>query len=113
MVTFCIISPTFQSDHHFFDNLDNALDVYSPYEKVLITGDFNAQGEKVLNAFLYQHELKSLNKETTFHRNPNKPNCIDIILTNSPRSFSIQKLISLGYQIHKLVVDFLIQDLKK
>ena len=38
------------------DNLDKALDVYSTYEKVLITGDFNAQeGEKCLDTFLYQH----------------------------------------------------------
>ena len=48
--------PPSQSDQYFFDNLDKALDVYSTYEKVLITGDFNAQeGEKCLDTFLYQH----------------------------------------------------------
>ena len=31
--------------------------------------------------------MKSLNKESTCYRNPNKPSCIDPILTNSPRSF--------------------------
>ena len=31
--------------------------------------------------------MKSLNKESTCYRNPNKPSCIDLILTNSPRSF--------------------------
>ena len=36
---------------------------------------------------MHQHELKSLNKEVTCYKNPNKPSCIDIILTNSPRSF--------------------------
>ena len=72
----------------FFNNLSKALDVYSTYEKVLITGDFNAQErEKCLDTFLYQHELKSLNKEATCYKNPNKPSRIDLILKNSPRSF--------------------------
>ena len=77
-----------QFDQYFFDDLDKALDVYSTYENILITGDFNAQeGEKCLDIFLYQHELKSLNKEATCYKNPNKPRCIDLILTNSPSSF--------------------------
>ena len=29
---------------NFFDNLDKALDVYSTYENILMTGDFNAKG---------------------------------------------------------------------
>ena len=46
-----------QSSQYAFDNLDKALDVYSTYKKVLITGDFNVQeGEKCLDIFLYQHE---------------------------------------------------------
>ena len=40
----------------------NSLD--STHEKVLITGDFNVhEVEKCLDTFLYQHELKSLNKK--------------------------------------------------
>ena len=46
----------------------------------MISGDFNAQeGEKCLNTFLYQHELKSLNKEATCYRIPNNQSCIDLI----------------------------------
>ena len=67
--------PPSQSGPYLFDNLDKALDVYSTYQKVLITEDFNAQvGEKCLDTFLYQHKL-------------NLPSCIDLILTNTPRSF--------------------------
>ena len=93
--------PPSQSDQYFFDCLDKALDVYSTYEKVLITGDFIAQeGQKCLDTFLYQHELKSLNKEATCYKNPNKPSCIDLILmTNCPRSFFNTELILQGYQI--------------
>ena len=80
--------PPSQSDQYFTDNLDKALKVYSTHEKVLITLDFNAQeGDKCLDTFLYQHELKSLNKEATCYKNPNKPSCIDLILTNNPPSF--------------------------
>ena len=98
--------PPSQSDQYFFDNLDKALDVYSTYEKVLITGDFNAQeGEKCLDTFLYQHELKSLNKEATCYKNPNKPSCIDLILTNSPRSFFNTETYFTGLSdCHKLVL---------
>ena len=88
--------------------------------KVLITGDFNAQeGQKCLDTFLYQHELKSLNKEATCYKNTNKPSCIDLILTNRPRSFFNTETYFAGLSdCHKLVVSvfkakFLKQDLKK
>ena len=72
----------------------------------MITGDFNAQeGEKCLDTFLYQHELKSLNKEATYYKNPNKPSCIDLILTNSPRSFFNTVTYFTGLSdCHKLVL---------
>ena len=49
----CVLyPPPSQSDQYFFHNLDKALDVYSNYETVLITGDFNAQeGEKCKKYF--------------------------------------------------------------
>ena len=103
----CVLYPPLsQSDQYFFHNLDKALDVYSNYETVLITGDFNAQeGEKCLDTFLYQHELKSLNKEATYYKNPNKPSWIDVILTNSPRSFFNTETYFTGLSdCHKLVL---------
>ena len=36
---------------------------------------------------MYQHGLKSVNEEAACCRNPNKPSCIDLILTISPGSF--------------------------
>ena len=35
--------PPSQNDQYYFDCLDKALDVYSSYEKVILTGNFNAQ----------------------------------------------------------------------
>ena len=75
--------PPNQSDQYLLENSDNALDVYSTYEKVSITGDFNAQeGEKCLDTFSYQHQLKSLNKEATCYKNR-----IDLKLTYTPLAF--------------------------
>ena len=72
----------------------------------MITGDFNAQeGEEYIDTFLYQHELKSLNKEATCYKNPNEPSRIDLILTNSPRSFFNTKTYFAGLSdCHKLVL---------
>ena len=67
----------------FFDNIDKGL-----YERVALAGDFNAQvGGKLVDVFLYQHELTSINRQPTFYKNPNNANCIDHILKNSPKSF--------------------------
>ena len=102
--------PPSQSDQYFFDKLDKALDVYSTYEKVLITGDFNAQeGKNYLDTFciknMYQNELKSLNKEATCHRNPNKRICMEHILRNSLRSFFSTEIYFTGpSDCHKLVL---------
>ena len=69
------------------------------------SGDFNAQeGEKCLDTFLYQQELKSLNKEAICYKNPNKPSCIDLILANSSRSFFNTETYFTGLSdCHKLV----------
>ena len=63
--------PPSENDQHYFDCLDKALDVYSSYEKVILTGDFNAQeNECVFDSFLYQHDLTNLLKEGTCYKNP-------------------------------------------
>ena len=47
----------------FFDNIDKALDIYCSYDKIVSAEDFNAQeGQRLLDTFLYQHELHSINK---------------------------------------------------
>ena len=80
--------PPSQNDQYYFDCLDKALDVYSSYEKVALTGDFNAQeSECVFDSFLYQHDLTDPVKEDTWYKNPKNLSCIDLYLTNSPLSF--------------------------
>ena len=76
------------------------------FDKLLITGDFNAQvGDKCSETFLYQHELESFNNKATCYRNPNQPSCIDPILTNSLRNFFNTETYFTGTpDCHKLVL---------
>ena len=90
----------------FFDNIDKVLEVYSTYEKIILGGDFNSQiGENCIDTFMYQHNLQSINKEPSCYKNPNNPSCIDIFLTNSPRSFyQIETFFTGLSDFHKLVL---------
>ena len=69
--------------------LRNSLDLHSSkYEKILILGDFNVEIEKEdIKSFCENYNLKSLIKQPTCYKSPNKPTCIDLILTNVPRIF--------------------------
>ena len=97
--------PPSQSDQYYFDNIDKTLDVYCQYERML-AGDFNAQiGEKRFDDFVFQHELRSVNDKPTYYKNPDKPSCIDFILTNGPLSFHKSDCLFTGWSdCHKLVL---------
>ena len=96
--------PPSQSDQYYFHNIDKALDVYCQYEKIMLVGDFNAQiGEKYFDDFLCHHELRSVNDRPTCY--PDKPSCIDFILTNSSLSFHKSDCLFTGLSdYHKLVL---------
>ena len=56
------------------------------------------------------YNLKSLVKQKTYFKNPDNPSCIDIILTNSPRSFQDSCLFETGFSdFHKLTTTVLKQ----
>ena len=63
------------------------MDLYSStYENFVILGDFNAGMEhSTLNDFCIFCNLP------TCWKNPSKPTCIDLILTNRPTSLSLRK----------------------
>ena len=42
------------------------------------------------------HNLKTLIKPKTYFKNPENPTCIDLILTNSPRSFQNSSVFEAG-----------------
>ena len=64
------------------------LDLHSTtYEKVLILGDFNVGIEEHHMKAFCDNFLTGLIKQPTCYKNPNNPTCIDLILSNTPRSF--------------------------
>ena len=57
---------------------------YGKYENVVFLGDFK---ETTMKSFCESYNLTNLTKQPTAFKNPEKPSCIDVILTNRPKSF--------------------------
>ena len=78
--------------------LRNSLDLHSSkYEKILLLGDFSVEIEQAnIKSFYENCNLKRLIKQPTCYKDPNKPTCIDSILTNVPRMFQSTCVIETG-----------------
>ena len=82
------------------------LDLYiSHYDNIIIVGDFNTEiGETSMNAFCERYSLSSLIKEPTCYKNPANPSSIDLILTNSSRSFQNSSVVETGpSDFHRMI----------
>ena len=68
-------------------------------------GVFNSQiGENCIGTFMYQRNLQSINKEPSCYKISINSSCIDLFLTNSPRSFYYTETFFTGLSdFHKLV----------
>ena len=64
--------------------------------------------------FCEQYDLSSLISEPTCYKNPDNPSCIDLILTNRPRSFQNSCTIETGLSdFHKMTITVLKSTFKK
>ena len=92
--------------HHLSKGLDNYI---GNYDNILLSGDFNSEfSEPCLNNFCDIYNLKNLLKEPTCFKNPDNPSCVDLFLTNRPRTFQCTTTIETGISdFHKLVVTVL------
>ena len=72
-------------------------------------GDFNVRfTEANIAAFCNEYKLKALNKEPSCFINNMSPSCIDLFLTNCPKSFESTLTIETGLSdFHKLIVTVL------
>ena len=72
----------------------------------MLAGNYNApEGERLIDTFLYQFELHSINMNPTCYKNPNNPSKIDFILTNCSKGFFKTDRIFTGLSgFHKLVL---------
>ena len=98
MLINCSYNPHKSEIKQHFDALRKSLDLHSlKYEKVLILGDFNVGVEEAnMQTFCESYNLKSLIKQPTCYKNPDKPTCIDLISTNVPRMFQSTCVIETG-----------------
>ena len=54
-------------------------------DNLILMGDYNSEmSEDAMNEFCCVYSLSSLVSKPTCFKNPNKPSCIDLILTNKP-----------------------------
>ena len=72
-------------------------------------GDFNIElKEAIMTTFCSQYKLKTLNEEPTCFKNYTNPSCIDLYLTNCPKSFQSNLTIETSLSdFHKLIVTVL------
>ena len=95
-----------QISHHF-ECSNRILDQYnSEYDIFVFIGDFKVNvNESSIKEFCNLNGLKSLFKEPTCFKNPVKPTCIDLILTNQPTYFQLSTVLENGLSdFHLLVV---------
>ena len=86
------------------------------YEKILILGDFNIEiNDPKMQTFCEMYNFnKSLIKQPTCYKNPEKPSCIDFILTNVPRIFQSTCVIETGLSdFHLMTVTVMRKTFKK
>ena len=87
--------------------LSKSLDLFSTkYERLLFLVDFNAGMEgSSIKIFFSNFNLTSMINKSAYYKNPDKPTCIDLILTNYPRSFQNSRVIETGLSdCHKMIV---------
>ena len=92
------------------------IDLYlTKYDQLLLLGDFNARVEdSSVKNFCSSFSLQCMINKPTCFKSPDKPSCIDLILTNCPRSFQNSCVIETGLSdFHKLVVTVMKTTYKK
>ena len=88
---------------------------FSTYEKVLILGEFKVEVyDQNMKTFCDSYSLTSLIKKPTCYKNPSHPKCIDLILTNVPRSFQTTCVIETGLSgFHLMTLTVMRKSFKK
>ena len=75
-------------------NLDSQL---AQYESFILMGDFNAEpNDANMKDFCQIYSCKNIVKDKTCFKNPINPTCIDLIITNRPKSFQESEVIETG-----------------
>ena len=75
----------------------------------MLAGDFNIEDhEPRIKPFLHQYESKNLVKQPTCYKSIENPSCIDLFITNNPRSFQNTEVLNIGCSdFHQLSITVL------
>ena len=80
--------------------LGKNLNSNSKYDNFIALGDLNAEPtNEALYDFCQVYGCSNIVKENTCYKNLENPSCIDLIITNRPRSFQGTKTIETGLEI--------------
>ena len=96
------------SEH--LNEIGRNLDLFlSKYDNFMLMGNLNAEPtEAAFSGFCEIYNLKHLIKEKTCFKNPTKPSCIDLIVTNRPKCLQDTVVFETGLSdFHKMSATFL------
>ena len=103
----CSYNPDKNKILSYLNVISKALDdMRKNYDNFILLGDFNNEPEeKSMSNFLNTYHLKNIVKQKTCFKNPERPSCIDLILSNSSRSFQDSFTVKTGLSdFHKLLL---------
>ena len=94
----CSYNPQKSNITKHLDVIGKNLNSYSSrYENFLLLVDFNSEpSDNAMIEICKVYKLKNLVKGAMCYKNPKKPSCIDLILTNRPRFFHRCHIIKTG-----------------
>ena len=98
------------------DRISQSLDVFSSkYERFLLVGDFNVAVEEThMKSFCENYALTNLIRQPTCYKSPDCPTCIDLMLTNVPRSFQSTCIVESGLSdFHMMTLTVMRKSFKK
>ena len=99
--------PPRQHAECFLKHVNYALDTYKQtFDKFLLAGDFNIEEtDPIMSEFLFKNDSKNLVQQKTCFKSNNNPSCIDLFVTNSPRSFQNTIIFASGLSdFHKMIL---------
>ena len=78
----------------------------SEYDNFILLGDLNSEPtESAVKDFCEIYSCKNLIKDNTCFKNPLKPSCIDLMITNRPKSFQNSVTVETGLSdFHKMTL---------
>ena len=101
----CSYNPHKQYITNHLNIISKYLGSYSAnYERFILIGDLNCQpNENAMVDFCNLFNFKNIVNRPTCFKNPENPSCIDLILTNKPKSFKNTTVIETGLSdFHKM-----------